>query len=72
MVFWPVTADPALQLSERRWPIRNIHSQVLPASLVTKMLFDPLFATPTNILGVALPKVPDVVSKVTQAIPSTS
>lgn len=46
---------------------RYLH--VVPPLVVTKMLLAPLVATPTKIRGVALPDVPDVLSKVTHAIP---
>ena len=50
----------------------NIRLQVEPASLETKTLSEPLFATPTKMRGVAVPFDPEVESNVTQAIPMIS
>ena len=46
--------------------------QVEPASSVTNILSDPLFATPTKIRGVGLPDEPEVESKVIQDNPTMS
>lgn len=46
--------------------------QVEPAFSDTKTLFEPLFATPTKIRGVAAPEEPEVRSKVTHEIPMIS
>ena len=43
-----------------------------PASFDTKILSEPLFATPTKIRGVAFPDEPDVESKVTHESPIMS
>ena len=50
----------------------EVSVQVMPASFDTKMFVVPKLATPTKILEVAFPVVPDVESKVTKEIPSLS
>lgn len=52
--------------------IGNLGLQVAPASVDTKTEAAPVLATPTKMRGVAVPEVPEVVSKVIQAIPMMS
>ena len=57
-------------LGAKESTIRCVH--VEPESFETNKLVDPLFATPTKILGVAFPDDPEVESNVTKAIPILS
>ena len=70
-MFWPATAAPGkrVRIIDLVCCMAHGHLQVEPASLETKMLSEPLFATPTKIRGVAGPFLPEVESNVTQANP---